>query len=86
MVQQVEAIYENGLLRPLGQLSLAESERVSLTVSTSGAGLIDTELLEYARAEVSGRQDIPSIEQVPALLSVISGSMAEAIVEERGQY
>ncbi len=34
MVQRLEAVYENGVLRPLAPLNLRESERVQLAVST----------------------------------------------------
>jgi predicted DNA-binding antitoxin AbrB/MazE fold protein len=37
MIQHVEAIYERGVLRPLKPLPLAESQRVSVTISDSTA-------------------------------------------------
>ena len=33
MALQVDAIYENGVLRPLGHLNLEDHQRVSLTIS-----------------------------------------------------
>lgn len=56
MVQQVEAVYENGLLRPLEPLNLADSQRVRITVTTLelGRSKRDMKLLEQVRAEVAG--------------------------------
>jgi len=34
MIEQVQAVYENGLLRPLSPLSLAERQRVTLTIAS----------------------------------------------------
>jgi predicted DNA-binding antitoxin AbrB/MazE fold protein len=88
MIQQVEAVYENGVLRPLAPITLNESQRVRITIDglDSGLDLIDTELLERARAEVSAMKDLPTIEQVRALLSTIPGSVADAVIAERGEY
>jgi|HubBroStandDraft_6_1064221.scaffolds.fasta_scaffold629150_2 predicted DNA-binding antitoxin AbrB/MazE fold protein len=88
MIQQVDAVYENGVLRPLAPLTLQESQRVRITIVDSGAGqeLLDKELIERARTEVSAMTEIPTIEEVRALLSTIPGSMAEAVSAERGEY
>jgi hypothetical protein len=48
--------------------------------------LVDTELLERARVEVAAMKDPPTIEEVRKLLSTIPGSIAEAIIAERGEY
>jgi predicted DNA-binding antitoxin AbrB/MazE fold protein len=42
MIQQIDAVYENGLLRPSQSLRLAEHERVRITVVTDD----DDELLD----------------------------------------
>jgi predicted DNA-binding antitoxin AbrB/MazE fold protein len=43
MIQNVEAVYEHGVLRPLEPLALAEFQRVQLTISeVSGARLCAT--------------------------------------------
>ena len=43
--QQIEAIYENGVLRPLKPLELADQQRVRITIENGDplADLIDTE-------------------------------------------
>jgi len=88
MIQHVEAVYENGVLRPLAPVSLSESQRVRITIVGPDAGqdLLDTELLERARAEISAMQALPTIEEVRTLLSTIHGSVADAVIAERGEY
>ena len=90
MVQQVEAIYENGVLRPLQPLQLKESERVHLSVSVEpldpADDLIDHRMVEYARARVAAMDRVPTIQEVREGLSQIHGSMAECIISERGEY
>ncbi len=85
MVQQVDAVYENGLLRPLEPLDLANSQRVRITVATAEAGRAkrDLQLLERVRAEVAGMTSIPSLEDVQRMLSVIPGSLTEDFAAER---
>src|SRR5258708_5416049 len=79
MIQQVEAVYENGVLRPLGPVELSESQRVKLTIvgPETGHELLDAELLERARAEVAAMTKPPTIEELRAQLSTIHGSVAK---------
>ena len=90
MAQQVEAIYENGLLRPLQPLDLKESERVHLSVSPENPDpnddFVDHAMVAYARAHVAGLENIPTIEEVREMLSQVKGSMSEAIIAGRGEY
>jgi predicted DNA-binding antitoxin AbrB/MazE fold protein len=85
MTQQVEAVYEHGVLRPLEPLTLAESQRVKLTISTPDAGRYppDMEFLEWARAEVAAMPRIPSLEEVQDILSKIPESLADDFAAER---
>lgn len=85
MIQQVEAVYEHGVLRPLAPLTLAESQRVKLTISDTDAGRYprDIEFLEWARAEVAAMPHVPSLEEVQAIMSKIPGSLAEDFIAER---
>jgi len=84
LIQQVEAVYENGVLRPLAPITLNESQRVRITIVGPDAGqdLLDAELFERARAEVSAMGNLPTIEQVKVLLSTIPGSVADAVIAE----
>jgi predicted DNA-binding antitoxin AbrB/MazE fold protein len=85
MIQQVEAIYEHGVLRPLKPLPLAESQRVSITISDSSPvhSLSDPKFLDAIRAEAAALRDVPSLEEVQRALSKIPGSLAEDFIAER---
>ena len=88
MIQQVEAVYENGVLRPLAPITLSESQRVRITIvgPDFGQDLLDQDLIERAAAEVAAMKDLPTIDQVRTLLSTIPGSVADAVIAERGDY
>ena len=88
MDQKVEAVYENGLLRPLRPLSLKEAEHVTLTISdasTDRSGR-DLEIVERARRELQAFGPVPSIDELRAALSVIPGNLSEDIIRDRGDY
>jgi predicted DNA-binding antitoxin AbrB/MazE fold protein len=88
MGQQVDAVYEHGMLRPLEPLSLKESQRVRLTISepVGGRSQRDLALVERARAEVAALKNVPTIEDVRSALSSIPGSLSEDVIRERGDY
>ena len=88
MRQQVEAVYEHGVLRPLEPVTLAEAQHVSLTISDSAVGRSrkDLELVERDRAEVAALDTIPTIEEVRSALASIKGSLSEDVIAERGDY
>ena len=81
MTQQIEAVYENGILRPSQTLGLAEHERVRITITSDDRDdLLDE---EFGTEQVlSG---VPSLEDVRLALSSIQGSMDDAINELRGE-
>lgn len=86
MTKQVEAVYENGVLRPLEPLSLEEHQRVTVTVSAeedSLASIIDLAFVARVRKEVEEMDYIPSLEEVRKILSKIPGSLSEDIRAER---
>ena len=85
MIQHVEAIYECGVLRPLQALSLAESQRVSVTISDSPAAhrKSDLEFLNEVRAEAALLRDVPTLEEVQRAMSKIPGSLTEDFIAER---
>jgi predicted DNA-binding antitoxin AbrB/MazE fold protein len=88
MVRQLEAIYEDGVLRPLEPLALMQSQRVTITISdeTAADALVDHGSIDEARREVGRLDRIPTIDEVRAALSVIPDSMAEFVMKERGEY
>ena len=88
MTQEIDAIYEAGVFRPLQPVSLAESQTVKIIVSTSSPAESgrDWDLLEKAKAEVAGMPNIPSIEQLREMLSHMPGSLSRDVIAERGDY
>ena len=85
MTKQVEAVYENGVLRPLEPLPLDEHQRVTVTVSDTEdplASIIDHAFVERARKEIRTLHYIPSLEEVRKILSKIPGSLSEDIRAE----
>ncbi|MGD1073430.1 MAG: antitoxin family protein [Bryobacteraceae bacterium] len=88
MVQEIEAVYENGVLRPLSPLRLAESETVHVRIPTGGTGLsqLDVALVERARTELARRPAAPSIEEVQQAAAAIPGNWSDDIIAERGEY
>ena len=85
MIQHVEAVYENGVLRPLNPVSLSEAERVTLTITNAkpADSLRDNDLVERVRAEVAATEKIPILEEVHRALSKMRGSLTEDFSAER---
>jgi len=83
MEKTVQAVYENGALHPLEPLSLRERQQVTLTVSDAVEIPSNHPLLvspdEWAE---TGSDDI-SLDEVRQALSTISGSLSEAVINER---
>jgi predicted DNA-binding antitoxin AbrB/MazE fold protein len=83
--QTVEAIYEDGVLRPLEKLSLRPKQRVFLQIDESSDATEDLEdqaFTSYCRAE--GDPNI-CLEKVRQALTVIPGSLTEACSGERDE-
>jgi predicted DNA-binding antitoxin AbrB/MazE fold protein len=53
VIETVTAVYENGLLRPMGPLSLKEGETVQLTVLKPASRPSDEELIAMMKAAKS---------------------------------
>jgi predicted DNA-binding antitoxin AbrB/MazE fold protein len=87
MTNHVDAVYENGVLRPLAPLPLEEHQRVRVTISSiSGdplASLVDQSFLEQARKEVAAAGYIPTHEDVRRMTAKDTSSWSEAIIAER---
>jgi predicted DNA-binding antitoxin AbrB/MazE fold protein len=88
MTKQVDAVYENGILRPLEPLPLEEHQRVTVTISNISsdplAPMVDYAFQEWARKEVAGTTHIASLEEVQRMTASDQSSWAEAIIAERG--
>ena len=85
MAREIDAIYENGVLRPLEPLDLEEQQRVRITIDNGDplADLLDTEFMAWCARKGAG--DVPSIEEVRQMLSKIKGSMADVVIAERDE-
>jgi len=87
MTKQIEAVYENGLLRPLEPLPLAEQQHVQVIISDFTpdplASMIDYSFLEKARREVEAAAYVPTHEEVRRMTAKDTTSWAEAIIAER---
>jgi predicted DNA-binding antitoxin AbrB/MazE fold protein len=88
MALQVDAVYENGVLRPLQPLDLKEHEQVVVSVvkaeGASNGPRLAVEYIERLKREL-GDDPIPSLEEVRKRLSKIPGSMADEIIAQRGE-
>ena len=84
---QVDAVYEDGVLKPLQPLGLAEHEHVSVTVmkaaSAPASPHLDIAYLEGLQRELLDAGPAPGIEEVRRRLSKIPGSMTADFIAER---
>jgi predicted DNA-binding antitoxin AbrB/MazE fold protein len=84
MFDDIEAIYENGILRPLEPLPLAEHEHVKVTVSRSAdQDWLDADFMNACAADADASI---TLEQVRNSLAKIRGSMDDAIQADRGDH
>ncbi len=87
MPVKVDAVYENGVLKPLQPLDLKEHERVVVSVAKTGVessgAILDVEFIDAIKADLRD-QGAPGLEAVRNRLAKISGSMAAEIIAERG--
>jgi predicted DNA-binding antitoxin AbrB/MazE fold protein len=87
MTNHVDAVYENGVLRPLEPLPLEEHQRVRVTISSisgdSLAPLVDQSFLEQARKEVAAAGYISTHEEIRRMTAKDTSSWSETIIAER---
>ena len=87
MGTQIDAVYENGVLRPLQPLELAENEHVLVTVvqaaSAPGSPELDLAYLEDLRKELRNSEPAPGLLEVRRRLAKIPGSMTADFIAER---
>ena len=82
MAKQIEAIYENGVLRPLGVVDLEERQLYQLVVIRTDDDEPALDEAFIASCAPENGQDV-SIEEVRQALSAIPGSLSDAIRAER---
>ena len=83
MPKTFEAVYEDGVLRPLQPLDLLDHEHVTLTIDAISAS--DEDLKGYFTPEEWERalHDTITLEEVRAPLSPIKGRLSQAIIDSR---
>jgi predicted DNA-binding antitoxin AbrB/MazE fold protein len=79
MKKSVEAIYENGVFRPLEPVDLPEHQRVQVTVTDEGEWL-DRDYIQWAASQVQGTV---SLDDVRKALAKIPGSLTADFIAER---
>jgi predicted DNA-binding antitoxin AbrB/MazE fold protein len=85
MSKPIEAIYENGMLRPLEPLALEEHQRATITIAEDGEvqeDLFDPEFTQWCTEQ---SRNAPSLEEVRRSLSKIQGAMADVVTAERDE-
>ena len=85
MTIRVEAVYENGMLRPLEPLALSEHQRVVLTLSEATSPRLqrDEEYLAAVREQVAKEGPPRGLDEVRRRLAKIPGSMTAEFIAER---
>ena len=88
MPLQVDAVYENGVLRPLQPLDLREHEHVVVSVIQAPLAPVRSSLaveyIEKIKKELQDAEAAPGLEEVRRRLAKIPGSMAAEVIAERG--
>ena len=81
---RVEAVYENGMLKPLQPLNLSEHERVAITIYRAATPYEpDHDYVQALRNSLKDAGPAPGIEEVRRRLSKIPCSMAADFIAER---
>jgi predicted DNA-binding antitoxin AbrB/MazE fold protein len=86
MHQQVEVVYENGVLRPLQPLppQLQEHQHLTVTIDTPDAleARLDQACLDAAKRDAD---PTVSLEEVRRILAKVPGTLADAVRAERDE-
>ena len=87
MDRRIDAVYENGLLRPLEPLPFAERELVHLTVTGAEPdpleSLIDREFLKTIARELEDLGPVPTHAELQEMLSHDKSSWSDTVIAER---
>lgn len=85
MQKTFEAVYEDGVLRPLETLEIANRQHVQVTISAL-PGSVDDIAGYFEPAEwESSKQDEISLADVRHALSSIPGSLSDAVIASRDE-
>ena len=83
MIHTLSDVYEGGVLRPTEPLALNEHQRVSITVCDATPDPAEPWLDHEYMAAIAMDEPEPTIEEVRRILSGVSGTLSDAIREER---
>ena len=87
MLIEIEAVYEDGVLKPVRALALAEHQHVTVFISeatqSDSRTHLDTAYVENLRNELETAGPPPGLEEVRRRLSKIPGSMTQDFISER---
>jgi predicted DNA-binding antitoxin AbrB/MazE fold protein len=86
MHQQVEVVYENGVLRPLEPLpaQLQEHQHLTVTIDTPDALEARLDIASVAAAKRDADPTV-SLEEVRQILAKVPGTLADAVRAERDE-
>jgi len=83
MRKTFEAVYENGVLRPLQSLALSNNQHVQVTITDlSGMSSDLAGYFEPEEWEASNRDEV-SLEEVRHALSSIQGCLSDSVIASR---
>ena len=82
MQQTFEAVYENGVLRPLVPLALVNAQHIQVTIADADADV--AAYFDAAEWEASKHDNI-SLQEVRAALSSVDGSLPDAVIASRDE-
>ncbi|MBS1836051.1 MAG: antitoxin family protein [Acidobacteria bacterium] len=87
MQTTIEAVYDQGVLRPLEPLNLKDQEKVRITVTVPDKPQMPADLAWYMTQEEyeAALQDDISLDEVRRALSTIPGSLSDTIRELRDE-
>jgi len=83
MEKSLQAVYRDGVLRPLESVPVEESQQVTITISDPTP--VGQDLAGYFTSEewAEAVHDDISLDEVRQALSTISGSLSEAVIALR---
>ena len=80
MTRTLQAVYENGVLRPLESLPLKEHQRVMVTVSDPAERWLDQEYMEKVKKDVAASAPARSLDEVRQAASWIPAPLPSSII------
>jgi len=83
MEKTVQAVYEDGVLRPLEPILLEERQEVTVTISDQGNIPRVHPLLASSDEWANAAGDQVNLDEVRRALATIRGSLSEVVIEER---